>query len=177
MSNRPDPKPLLKDVEPRKFALRGVELTGFVPEAGLSRLTAAVVRVESVHANVRFDIDDQGHKVLTGRVAAELVRECQRCLGECHQTVVGDINLAIVWDDEQARQLTRYEPWLVTEESADLHNIVEEEILLNMPFVSFHDHECIPASALQSEAPQVSNTEEQANPFELLKQLKDSKKP
>lgn len=177
MSNRPNPKPLLRDVEPRKFALRGVELTGFVPEASLGRLTAAVADVESVSAEVRFAIDDQGQKILTGRVVAEVVRECQRCLGDCHQTVAGDINLAIVWDDEQARQLTGYEPWLVSEEGANLHSILEEEILLNMPFVSFHDHECIPASALQSEAPQDSNTEEQTNPFELLRQLKDSKKP
>lgn len=177
MSDRPPLKALPQEVEPRKFAQRGVELRGSVPVNKLPRLHDSVVTIGTVEAELQFGLDEQHLKIVTGKAVAVVERQCQRCLNSMEQQVVSEINLAIVWDDEQAKQLSQYDPWVVGEEAADLYGIIEEEILLNMPYVCYHEHMCVPAEALSvGDIEEQDLAAEKSNPFELLKQLKDLKK-
>lgn len=179
MSDRPTNRTLPEEVEPRKFAHRGVNLEGAVPVAKLHRLQGAVKRIVAVEANLLFDRNEQGVNTVTGHIEADVVRECQRCLADLEQRVSCEVNLALVWDDEKARSLTAYEPWIVADETANLFGMVEDELLLNLPYLGYHDFACVAAEALnagEATAAELASNEAKRNPFELLKQLKDTKK-
>ena len=67
---------------------------------------------------------------------------CQRCLQAMPIELSGAHQLAVVGDDEQARQLpARLEPLLVDGEMCDLWTVVEDELILSLPIVSYHDTE------------------------------------
>lgn len=171
MSPRSEINAIPQFVEPRKFAQKRVELSGAIPSAKLERLASEVDAINFVKVELAFDLDEQHRKVITGKIAASLARQCQRCLGQVESLTSMDIALVMVWDDDQAKQLSDAEPWIVQEESADLYAVVEEEILLNMPYLAYHDEMCVDPASLQSG--DFDAVDDKApNPFEMLKSLK-----
>jgi uncharacterized protein len=86
-----------------------------------------------------------------------------------------------VRDEENARHLPgSYDPWILTEEQADLYAVLEEEILLNLPYVAYHDTPCgtalMPVEKLQAEQLKPDVVSDKPNPFQVLKQLKEKTK-
>ena len=86
--------------------------------------------------------------------------------------------MACVWTDEEAAALpTTYEP-LIVDDTADLSDIAEEEILLAIPVSPIHEAECKSAeqrAALETdtEGPiAVEVARERDSPFSVLEQLK-----
>lgn len=164
-------------IEPRKFASHEVSLKGPVPVSELTRLADACVHVSAVYADIAFSVEDRREKVVKGRVEADLQVQCQRCLEAADLHLVCPISLTVVWSQDSARQVPdSYDPWIVEEDEADLYSMLEEEILLNMPYVVYHDYQCVDAKLLGQEPPaEVVETDEN-NPFQVLKQLKDKPK-
>ena len=172
MSEGTSEKPIPRQIEPRKFAQHGVKLQGSLPAEALERLSGAVVGVKHIHADVVFSMDDQRQKILTGHLDAKVVRQCQRCLEPVDVDLNCVFTLGVVWDEEESRQLSKdIDPWIVTEDSADLYAVLEEEMLLAMPFVSFHAEPCVDASKFQSGPAELGKPEKE-NPFDVLKKLK-----
>ncbi len=172
MSTPPERKPLPRQVDPRKLVIQGAVLRGSVPAGEMNRLAAAVLSVEGlVEANLHFVRDDEGRSVVEGSVALEVRLECQRCLQPVATLLAGQVGLGIVWDEEQARSLPgRLEPWIVASESADLHDMVEDELLLALPIAAYHDSgECRNIGTYSTG--EVSDSAE--NPFGILAQLKN----
>ena len=161
---------------PRKFAQQGVHLNGQVPLSALERLGEALVTQEGqAGVTLAFGISEERKLVVRGRVDAELVLTCQRCLGPVTVPIDADIALAIVADEEAAKNLPgELDPWLVEEESnADLYLMVEDELLLNLPAVAYHPELCINPESLSIGKPEVAPKE---NPFQVLEQLKGTPK-
>jgi len=111
-------------------------------------------------------------------VEAKLVMQCQRCLSDMEVLVKSASLMACVWTDEEAAALpATYEPLLV-EDTADLSDIVEEEILLTIPVSPIHEKECKSAeqrAALgtdMEESAAVDETGERDSPFAVLERLK-----
>ena len=78
--------------------------------------------------------------------------------------------------EERAKQLPKsMDPVILGEGQADLYTIIEDELLLNLPMVSYHKEDCIEQTSFGED-----NTEESAesssNPFQVLEQLKGSPK-
>ena len=129
----------------RKLAAAGAALAGSIPIAQLKRLCAELESsTGDVAVELRFGVDDEGFRVIDGSVAASLICTCQRCLGEMSLAVQAELNLAMVWDDAQVAALpARIDGLVVGDEPADLYAIVEDELLLALPFAPRHaDDQC-----------------------------------
>src|SRR5690625_1468755 len=82
MCAAPSDQPLPRLGNPRKFAQQGVRLSGQVPLSALERLGEALVTNEGqAEVALAFGISEERKLVVRGRVGAELVLTCQRCLG------------------------------------------------------------------------------------------------
>ncbi len=160
----------------RKLAAAGAYLAGCIPIAHLERLCAELLSsAGDVAVELHFGVDDEGFRVIKGPVAASLSCTCQRCLGEMSLAVQAEVNLAMVWDDAQLAALpARIDGLVVGEEPADLHAIVEDELLLALPFAPRHaDGQCsVAVDRVATIAVDASGTE-RVNPFvEALERYK-----
>lgn len=177
MSTATENTQLPRLIDPRKFAQQGLSLAGQVPVSELSRLAEASLRESDVvQADLEFDVDGERHRLITGDASCNLTVTCQRCLEAVEIELKAKLNLAIVWDEERAKQLPKsMDPVILGEGQADLYTIIEDELLLNLPMVSYHKEDCIEQTSFGED-----NTEESAesssNPFQVLEQLKGSPK-
>lgn len=164
-------------IDPRKFAQQGLSLEGVVPLSDFTRLAEAAMSQDTeVDVTLDFDVDDQRHKLITGSAKSVLKVACQRCLSAVDVPLEATLNVAIVWDEDRAKQLPRYlDPLILGEGPADIYTIVEDELLLTMPMVSYHKHNCIESTSFGD---QVTEREAKTvkNPFQVLEQLKGSPK-
>ena len=170
---------LPKQLDLRGLAARGVHIEGTVSPEDLPRLADSGIAIaDSGSAAFDFRRDEEARYVLAVCVKAKLVMKCQRCLSDMEVPVKSASLLACVWTDEEAATLpATYEPLLV-DDTADLSDIVEEEILLAIPVSPIHEKECKSAeqrAALQTdkeEAAAVDETGERDSPFAVLERLK-----
>lgn len=162
--------------DPRKFAQQGVSLEGFVAVSDLPRLVEALeVADGEIAVKLQFAINEEGKRAVTGSAIGKLALKCQRCLEPAYQDVESNISLAIVWDEDAAKSLPAYlDPWIVGEGAADFYEMIEEEVLLSLPIVAYHDELCVDRNLFSSGKP--VEVKETQNPFKVLEQLKSSPK-
>lgn len=147
----------------QKLASQNAELSGTLALLKLDRLAAVLASSEGA-ANVvlRFAIDEQGRRRVSGTLACELQIFCQRCLKPMPLAVNSKIDAALVADDEAAQQVPRQLDLVVAEDGAlDVYRFIEDELLLSLPFTSFHEHECVAIAA----SGKVSQQPETHKPF------------
>lgn len=167
---------LPRELDLRGLAAREVSISGMAALAGLERLVSAGVGLtEPASADFEFRRDEEGRYVVEAHIRAEVVLECQRCLGVMTQTLETRTVMACVWNDDDAALLpASYEP-LIVEETANLSDIVEEELLLAIPASPMHAKDCITEAqrvALGDDADQIENEGRKENPFAVLAKLK-----
>jgi uncharacterized protein len=177
MFQAPYDKPLPRQGDPRKFAQQGISIQGFVPVSALPRLAGALTSVEgNVQVELAFTIGDDRKRLVTGTAKADLCMECQRCLNPVSIPVESHIALALVWAEEDIQSLPKeLDSWIVGEGLADFYEMIEEELLLSLPAVAYHEELCIDAQLFSSGEPVVVK-QEKKNPFQVLEQLKSSPK-
>ncbi|MDP5009566.1 MAG: YceD family protein [Glaciimonas sp.] len=145
---------------------------GEVPVSALSRLvdwtadTSGVLRWELVGG-----ADHLGHAQLTLSVAGTVQLECQRCLTPYAFEVASTSVLILAKDDESAdaieEALNNEEvDVVVASEIKDILQLVEDEILLEIPDSPKHEV-CPDASALEA-----LKANKKESPFAVLKNLK-----
>jgi uncharacterized protein len=158
--------------------MQGKTLTGSVDVNLCRRVKEAVKEISStIDASLSFYLEEQGRKAVNIRASGSVKVICQRCLSSMPLKLECDTILCIVWSEEEADVLPKnLEAWIVPEKKGNLIDLVEDELLLALPFIAYHKkEECEPlvANILLSE---LSNkTEEsniESNPFEALKILK-----
>lgn len=177
MSSTPSNTHLPRHIDPRKFAQQGLDLSGFIAVSELTRLAEiALDSSDKVEVELEFGVDDERHRVIVGRAHCALQVTCQRCLEPVEVVLDAEINLAIVWDEERAKQLPKaLDPLILPEGVADIYSIIEDELLLNLPMVSYHDEDCIEQTSFGDDEVE-AKTESTKNPFQVLEQLKGSPK-
>lgn len=179
MTQAPNLRVLPSHLDARKMAHQGCQLEGIIPLAKLQRLNSALTRLEGeVMVDLTFTVDERSHPVVIGTVEAQVFVVCQRCMGEMPYLVKSNVHVALVAGEDQAKALPKdLDPWTVVDSSADFYHLIEEEILLALPMVAYHDHPCVEQSLFssQEEADQGENTKVN-NPFSVLEQLKGSPK-
>lgn len=173
---------LPRHIDPRKFAHQGLDLQGVIAVSELPRLAEVALEGNrfddgsEVKVELQFGVDEEKHRVISGQALCSLKVACQRCLEPVEVVLDADINLAIVWDEERAKQLPKaLDPLILPEGPADLYEIIEDELLLNLPMVSYHDEDCIEQTSFGDEAVAVEAAPSK-NPFQVLEQLKGSPK-
>lgn len=176
MSKPPFHKSFPRHGDPRKFAQQGIELEGNIALADLPRLVDALQdSAGDMQVALVFGINEEGKRVVTGHAAGDVALVCQRCLEPVKQRLECDISLAIVWDEDAAKALPSYlDPWIVGEGAADFYEMIEEELLLGLPPVAYHEEPCVDRKLYSSGKP--VEVKETKNPFNVLEQLKSSPK-
>lgn len=164
----PEPR-LPVSVDLTKMTSKGVEMQADLPLADLPRLENVLSDVSgSAQVSLRFSIDEQKRQRIEGEVSAALSIFCQRCLEPMPFPVHAEISLAVVRDEALAAQLPRnMDPIIVSDDLLHLHEVVEEELLLSLPFVSYHETQCAEKVDDPIEVP-VKDTQ---RPFEGLASL------
>lgn len=173
-------EPLPNSLDVRKAAARGVSVSGVIKPLDLQRFRELLAEDEGrVEAVLLFSRDEENRFLIDVTVTADVSVTCQRCLEPMPARVVTENQLAVVWNDEYARHLPRdLEPLIVGEESCNLWDLVEEELILGMPAFSYHDkNDCNEILAGFSKPPEDEEGEdEKPNPFNVLAQLKPGNK-
>lgn len=109
---------------------------------------------------------------IDGFVRAKICLECQNCLQPVDVGVDSDVKLAIVHSDEEAGLITEdYEPLLCNEEKINFTDIIEDEILLSLPAIPKHEHDCFARQEAELEIEE-NGQSEQDSPFSVLATIK-----
>ena len=175
MSEGAPSKRLPRRVEPRKQAHFGAVFQGSLGGEDLPRLANHVHSIDEIHVRLAFYIDDNSKRVVSVDIDASVGMICQRCLEPVVVKVSSQSVVAVVRDEDEAKQLSEsLDPWIVEDTEADTYELVEEELLLNLPVVAYHEYDCINPDLYEykihdSEKQQESETE---NPFNVLAGLK-----
>lgn len=175
--------PLPKQVDVRKWVAAGVSIDAREPLVNFARLPDMLeASAGDVEVHLHFYIDAQGAKRIDGAVRTTLMVLCQRCLKPLPLPVDSRFSVAVVWSDEEASRLPKeLEPYIVGDEPQDIRELIEDELILSVPYVSYHDEgQCVaegyekPAEIAEPEP--VVPAEGKENPFKVLEQLKDTLK-
>ena len=167
---------LPRQAELRQWSAREIDADGSVGLDKMPRLTAAVIGAKApATAALRCSRDTQGRYLVGIRVEMDVVMTCQRCLEQCDVALATDSVLACVWDDTAAGDLpTDYDP-LVTGDVTDLHELVEDELLLAVPAVAMHIAPACQAQSAGTEDNIISEeVETTTRPFAGLSELLES---
>ncbi|MGE4533661.1 YceD family protein [Halomonas sp.] len=163
-------------VEPYKLAARDEHLEGLMALDAFARLTEAVGQQQGdAEVWLDFTIDAQGRRVIQGRLRAELQLPCRRCLTAMAQRVESEFLLGMVTSDALAAELpSTHEPVLVENEQLNLLTVVEDELILSLPQVVYHDEaDCaVSRDQLTSGEEAAASAAPAPSPFDVLKHLK-----
>ena len=171
--------PVQAYVDTRKGFQQEQQVSGSIELSRMPRLGEMLSSSEgAVALELRLARNTSGQRLIIGHVQASLSVTCQRCLEPLVIELQDDINLALVEDEEAAARLEpSLDPWIIEDHKLDLASLAEEQLMLCMPIVSYHKHQCRPAEAYQV-APEQSQIETAGqpgdNPFSVLKSLKES---
>ena len=156
-------------IEPFKWADRATHVVVDVPLAQFTRLATDLVDTNgSVHIDCRFERNAQRRAYLRGEVTTVINLTCQRCLETMQLPIQTTIDLALVHDEDEAEKLPEDADYLVLpEQGVVLAEIIEDELLLNVPYTPMHE-DCDALSYKQDDV--AAPVKE--NPFQVLAALK-----
>lgn len=168
--------PLKLDVE--AFAKAGVSLEGVWPMGDLARLAASVV-AGTATGEVTWLARGEHRPVRGGapqvwlhvQADADLMLECQRCLAPVETKVHAQRSFLFVHGENTAAELDAdsEDDVLAITRSLDVRELVEDELLLEIPLVPRHE-ECPEPLRLVEALP--ADEDEKPNPFAVLGALK-----
>lgn len=175
MSDSTRPEPFSHYVDTRKvFSQKGI-FEGPLAKERLERLRELAVEGPfAVEAHLEFSLDKRGRRLIEGWAKATVAVACQRCLQPLELAVADDIRLALVSDEEKAAALDEdVEPWIESEFRLDPASIVEEQLLLAMPLVAYHEQQdCTIRSPSETALQGSVAHEKDDSPFAVLRELK-----
>ncbi|WP_295798204.1 YceD family protein [uncultured Microbulbifer sp.] len=155
---------------------REQQLSGTVPLDSLPRLASSVESVVGeVQAELAFGRDLQRNQMADGQLQLEVELLCQRCLKPVTEHIEAEFSWGFVWSEEQGKNLPKsLDPVIQDGDELDLYQVLEDEILLNLPMVAFHQEECVSRDKFHHGEAEAEADEQQENPFKVLEQLKGS---
>jgi len=161
------PEHLPDAVDPVAFAEKRGHLVGRLAIGDLDRM-ASLVKSQDGFVDLDLQFGKQGRlPLIEGRVAAQLVLECQCCLGPMEWNIDSKVRLGIVESVDAALLLPEDTEALIVEPDSEvlLADIVQDELLLAISVIPQHDDCHLPG---ETPAP----VEERRNPFASLADLK-----
>ena len=171
-----EPLPTLLDM--RKLAARGTVLDGVVTLATLPRLQGLLAAQDGqLEAHCHFSKDEEGRFVLALNFEAKVSVVCQRCMEPVFIDVDANTTLCILWSEDQVVSLPSHlEPLILDEGQSNLWSVVEDELILSLPIVSYHETgDCVELTEQYTTAEIAEELEQKPNPFQALEALKIEK--
>ncbi len=163
-------------VDPYRYADQGLALDGSIKMADTPRLSAAVsiVGKEDIAVKVQFGVDEQGITFLKGQVKVQFSLQCQRCMQPYIYEIMSDFVLGVVKTLDEANALPEsYEPAVTKEGQLALRELIEDEIILNLPMIPRHEPDTCPVKLPLTDSG--LEQERRENPFHVLAGLKDKR--
>jgi len=166
-------------IKPFKLARQGLLLKGAFPLADMKRLASEAITSDGdVLVDIGFLKDDQGYSVVEGSAKVQLQLQCQRCLEPQIADLEVDISLAFVNQAEKMDHVpSQYEASLVEDEEISLIELLEEELLLVLPIVPYHEDCDMFQYKTEAELEAEVAKGKPENPFDMLEELKGKLKP
>lgn len=177
-------------MDPKHFARLGKPYMRALKVSDLPRVSESVVD-ESGEIDVLFEVllSDRSLPVIQGRVSGWLNLECQSSLDIFRYPLEVEMNLMCVYNESQMQGVLEHlEPILLNEDGRlDVLDMIEQEILLNLPIVPRKDctsdvnqaYYVLPAQSQETEKTQKIQTQKlnvkKDNPFAILASLKIKK--
>ncbi len=165
-------------IKPIKLARQGLILKGTIPLEQMKRLTADAFASDGVvDVDAAFTKDGEGYSILQGTVKTCVQIQCQRCLQATGVELEVELALAFVTKESRLEQVPSiYEAVLLDSEEISLVELLEDELILMLPIMAYHDS----CEAYQYRTDEELKAEEEGdlkpeNPFDVLKQLKSNK--
>lgn len=174
--------PLPKRIDPRKLAERGIRFQSLIKASELPEFSHCLATSDGeVEVDLQFDLDEQRIRTIVGEAKGIVPMACQRCLEPVDVEVTATFNLAIAPSEEKAKLLPRtYDPLIVEDEEIELFPVIEEELILSLPMVPYHQDCSVQTSfgdidkAVKTD--ETESASDKPNPFSILAQLKADKK-
>lgn len=159
-------------IDPFRYAEQMLSLSGTLRIADMARLSTNVHNSQDkVRVDLNFGVDEQHITYLSGHLETCLTLVCQRCMENFSYDMTSDFNLGIVNTLDEANALPdTYEPALAQEGQLALRELIEDEIILNLPIIPRHEPE-----ACKVKLPLTDEGWEETkgnNPFNVLESLK-----
>lgn len=123
-------------IQPWTLADEGAALVGKLPLSALTRLSAMLGDTDAeVSVQLTLGVDDQGVAHIGGLLETTVTATCQRCMEPISLPLKVNPRLGLVRDEAGATKLAEgYEPLVVSGHEASLVEIVEDELILALPF-------------------------------------------
>ncbi len=163
-------------VDPLRYAEQGLGLDGLVHISDMQRLQSVSKTADApVKVKLQFGIDEQGLLFLKGSLQTKLTLQCQRCMEPYIYEIMSDFALGIVETLDEANALPEhYEPAMAEEGKLALRDLIEDEIILNLPIIPRHRVEDCKVNLPLADAGWEQAKRE--NPFHVLKTLKQKQR-
>ena len=161
-------------ISPTRSAQRRLVCKGVFKLSEMTRLLAvSESHGEFAQVSVKFDVDERGLTVMSGKASALVALTCQRCNGDFEQALEVEFIFSPAKNAEAAEDIPSYYDVIELDENGEvnLRDLVEEEFLLAIPLIPRHElKDChAKADSVWGELPQEL---EKPHPFDVLKQLK-----
>ncbi len=164
-------------IDPHRYAEQHLRLDGVVKIAEMQRLSTAVNtsnKNDLVTVNLEFGVDEQKIIFIRGQVKTKVLLQCQRCMEPFVCEIMSNFVLGVVNNLDEAKSLPEhYEPALTQEGHLALRELIEDEIILNLPLIPRHEPEDCKVKLPLKDADWKKSDKE--NPFRVLESLKGKK--
>ena len=117
-------------------------LHGKVSLAELPHVAESALKDDGwVSFSLTFDLDHEGRMTVQGTLNATLPVECQRCCQPMELVLGASPRLVVVSEEEAEHLDEENEPLVLSGEPLHLGQLIEEEILLQIPLIPRHADE------------------------------------
>jgi len=165
-------------VDARKIFAQHALISGVMPISRFSRFCELLADSSGeLQVSLQFFLDDKHRRIIDGKIAADVMVICQRCLDPATIHLEESFKLGIVEKEEHIAKLPGdIDPWMTTETKLVIAEFLEEQMILAMPIVSYHAEAC--KSAMSEDAgkstgrKQNIDTNRDDSPFAILQKLK-----
>jgi uncharacterized protein len=157
----------MKHIDTARFCKEGAILSGLFTPADLPRLAEEVLPATSF--SVAWRAQGGAPNFLDLTLQSSVQMKCQRCLGAMEEPIDVSYRFQFVADEATAQAQDEESDdvdSLVHARQFDLQELIEDEMLMALPFVSLHET-CPNAGAIA-----FLPAADKPNPFEVLKNLK-----
>jgi len=163
-------------IDPFRFAEQSLRLEGVVKIIDMHRLSASLNSTnEPVAVKLEFGVDEQGITFVKGHLKTTLILQCQRCMEPFVYEIISNFVLGVVNSLEEVDSLPEgYEPALAKDGLLALRELVEDELILNLPIIPRHEPDICKVKLPLADAGW--EQEKGENPFHVLASLKHKQK-
>jgi uncharacterized protein len=167
-------------VDTRKIFQKQGELSGTVAIERLAGFQQYLIsKSAEIEVELSFSLNESSKRIISGTLDASVSVACQRCLEPVKIILKDNFRLALVNDESQIGGLgADFEPWICEDKNLILTDVIEEQLILCLPIVSYHANDSCQAitfSTQTTELRQKGAKKESNNPFAVLQTLKSDK--